>query len=108
MDLIRLSPFGLGRVSPSQRCAFRSGVKKMAEWLPIDTAPKDAEVIVFAPGESPPIFTASADDLGMGTEWFRQSGGIAAARDDYFGDPPFKPTHWMPLPQPPQAEEHDA
>lgn len=66
----------------------------MSGWQPIETAPDWTEVIVLAPTEKPPVFTAMKFD----GEWQRQSGGIRAMRDDYFGDPVFHPTRWMPLP----------
>ena len=69
----------------------------MTAWMPIDTAPKDhAEVIIFVPGNAPPVFTAM-----FVYDWSCSVEGRLAPQDDYFGDPHIEPTHWMPLPKPP-------
>jgi hypothetical protein len=74
----------------------------MSEWKPIETAPSDTEIVVYAPTETPSVFTAMKFEWGTGSpDWGRYSGGIDASKDDYFGDPDFYPTHWMPLPAPP-------
>ena len=79
----------------------------MSEWQPIETAPKDrTEVIIFGlwAGEitgrerTPGIFLASYCGPGGdfdGYDW-SVSGGDAYASWA-------KPTHWMPLPEPPKA-----
>ena len=59
----------------------------MAKWLPIKSAPKDGElVLVYEEFVSVAYF--DADEC----EWF--SPGIT-------GDM-YRPTHWMPLPEPPK------
>jgi len=66
-------------------------------WQPIETAPKDVEVLVFDEG----VITISLwiDEDGEGDDgrlkgWWEQSSNSLI-------DPP--PTHWMPLPDPPVA-----
>lgn len=62
---------------------------RRCEWRPIETAPKDGtRILVHVPGFGQEI---SAWSLRMATgehEWF------GLARD---------PTHWMPLPEPPEV-----
>jgi hypothetical protein len=70
----------------------------MMDWHPIETAPKDqTEVLVYAPTEKPSVFTAMCID----GDWSRSSAGILALRDEYFGDPDFRPTQWMQVPPAP-------
>lgn len=69
------------------------------QWRDISTAPKDGtEVIVFAPDNDPPVFTASC----LYDKWSASVEGRHAPADDFFGDDPKRPTHWMPLPEPPE------
>ena len=73
------------------------------EWQSIETAPKDAEVLVHSPrfgvrrgrwntdeyAKKPrPYWTSDAERI-----W-----GVREVRDD-------QPTHWMPLPPPPKVED---
>ena len=68
-------------------------------WQPIETAPRDqTEVIIFAPGEQPPVFTC----MYIG-EWCRSSSGQYKPNDDFFGDSKIKAKAWMPLPDPPDS-----
>jgi hypothetical protein len=64
--------------------------RKIPGWEPIDTAPKDAEVLVFGiegyPGPPDRIWIASWSI----DKWVEPGDG----RTIY-------PTHWMPLPNPP-------
>lgn len=66
-------------------------------WQPIETAPRCVEVIVFAPSENPAVSTAELD----AREWTYSRAGQYAPIDDFYGDGPLHPTHWMPLPEPP-------
>lgn len=74
-------------------------------WQPIETAPKDGDVLLYCPrrgvvrgrwdtskyAKKPrPYWTNDRECL-----W-----GIAATRDD-------QPTHWMPLPSPPCPDCHE-
>jgi hypothetical protein len=70
----------------------------MSEWQPIQTAPKDARVMLWLDGpiRAPkPVFgrwiqPANPRIPGF---WMTEGGGSA------------KPTHWMPLPDPPILRE---
>lgn len=63
----------------------------MAEWQPIETAPKDgSEIILGIAGASSIDFFRWNTDCN---EWL-----------DRTADPPHgPPTHWMPKPEPPNA-----
>lgn len=74
----------------------------MSEWRPIETAPKDGTLI---------LLYVSGQFLGFGRSvnyvvgWMRAGDWVCDPRDDTFGDPDTvhpTPTHWMPLPEPPQ------
>ena len=59
-------------------------------WQPIATAPKDAMILMFGPDG----ITVGCWDPGVvGHENRFPSGWLGA----------FEPTHWMPLPAPPEA-----
>ncbi len=63
-------------------------------WRPIDTAPKDGTwVLVYL------------EDSSLGVHVYPASfGRIAMIGHSFAFDMP-KPTHWMPLPQPPGGEQ---
>jgi len=75
-----------------------------AGWQPIETAPKDRQIILSR------IFGGIIHQIDVGG-W-----EVSPGRDDPGGyDPPFadwtsnygieEPTHWMPLPEPPQEKK---
>lgn len=66
------------------------------EWQPIATAPKDGSILI---GWDP----IKADEWMTGVEFMRWL-------DGRWLDPAahtMRPTHWMPLPDPPQAERRE-
>lgn len=73
----------------------------MADWQPIETAPKDGtEILLFELQcyDEPYIATGIWHRWDGGERWLPAVYG--GARTDYFD-----PTHWMPLPD---APEHDS
>ena len=69
----------------------------MTDWQPIESAPRDVSVIVYA---NDVVGEASRPDA-TGRWWW-------ANVDEYDHDHGFKeifPTHWMPLPDPPPTKE---
>lgn len=63
-------------------------------WQPIETAPKDREnVLCYEPSVG--VFIGSADDDRGAAHW-------TVDWDDQFTK--MNPTHWMPLPQPPEQQ----
>lgn len=78
----------------------------MAEWQPIETAPKDGtEILGFERMKTGDYFkvvywTLDGDDIyGNGGN---PVPGWTAPDDGYVGG--FSPTHWQPLPDPPEAD----
>ena len=70
--------------------------QRVAEWQPIDTAPKDGTVFLgYKLGQFRECYKVPRDDCDM---WC--FGGTSGA-DDLF--PNIKPTHWMPLPKAPNG-----
>ena len=68
----------------------------MSEWQPIETAPKDNKSILGYH----PFSTGSFRILTM--LWDRNYRTWRADVHSYIH---FKPTHWMPIPDPPKTEE---
>lgn len=62
----------------------------MSEWQPISTAPKDGTIILLY---IPRAFTYPTKP----GYWWKQHGYWRA-----YGPDAIRPTHWMPLPEPPQ------
>lgn len=91
----------------------------MADWQPIETAPRDGTcVLLFVPGEQSqgqwdeelydgcggepeaPILVGFWDkDHGRPGPWWQLAHYSAYC---------FKPTHWMPLPEPPASQSSGA
>lgn len=64
---------------------------RVTEWQPIETAPKDGrEILLFARG--------NRDFIGVG-QWAK---GNLPETYGWFWSFAIRPTHWMPLPEPPQ------
>jgi hypothetical protein len=61
----------------------------MDEWQPIETAPKNGEHILVFAGNYQYV-------MRMGSFGFHLITSPATIL------PPYKPTHWMPLPEPPK------
>lgn len=72
----------------------------MAEWQPIETAPKDeSEFIAFIPGVGVKVVT-SWSAWGGGTGHFHYE------TKNHWKEPEWErcePTHWMPYPAPPMS-----
>jgi hypothetical protein len=69
-------------------------------WQPIKTAPLNISVLVFLPNAEhygPGIYRAMHVDMVTGRRWMTTA--WACGRDL---SPPMRPTHWMPLPEPPK------
>lgn len=64
----------------------------MSEWRPIETAPKDETRVLLARAGIPSMHTA-----------FWRGGVWMCGGHQYFNNP----THWMPLPEPPAALNHE-
>lgn len=69
----------------------------MNEWKPIETAPKDTlDNILVSNGDR--VFVAWYDDVDDQDSYWSD----ATVGDRYDGRIIPQPTHWMPLPEPPQ------
>lgn len=72
------------------------------EWQPIETAPKDGTRILVVSGEKG--FYTAPGDIGV-AHWEKQAfpNGVHEWVAVWCCDQvtTFKPTHWMPLPEPP-------
>lgn len=69
-----------------------------ARWQPIDTAPEDHDILIYVPAWGPLIarFNREFDEWSS-----RMQCPVSLAEE---GD---RPTHWMPLPQPPEDDGAD-
>lgn len=70
-------------------------LRKDAEWLPIETAPKTSRAILVHCSDRKNTYTACYGKVGgfLQADGWRHFGGG--------GDMTEEPTHWMPLPPPP-------
>lgn len=71
------------------------------EWQPIATAPKDEDVYVLgllAGAKIPFVMTWDADD----GEWYTFNRHYETVIQPHTKKP-WRPSHWMPLPQPPNS-----
>lgn len=78
----------------------------MSDWQPIDTAPKDGTVILLAGGTWGDDELADAPRV-MAARWYKTNRGnycwnACEAEAGYSIFPYKNPTHWMPLPEPPE------
>lgn len=71
----------------------------MSNWQPIETAPKTGESIILG-------FAGSDSGEGYWMKWPERNHwgeiGWFYADSDVLCEHPHNPTHWMPLPEPPQ------
>lgn len=68
----------------------------MSAWQPIETAPKDGDTEVLIYGALGTIKVA----WYSGGEWKWEYDN-----DMTYGSTVYRPTHWMPLPEPPDGEQ---
>ena len=75
-------------------------IKSAAEWQPIETAPKDGTFIILGYAGSHVSEGRWVSDPSRNhwreTGWFDTDADVLC-------DHPGRPTHWMPLPEPPNA-----
>lgn len=83
----------------------------MSEWQPIETAPKDGTQILlycnYYSSSNIEIGSFRNDDNDKEGE---EKGWFDNSYDDFscgYASTPLAPTHWMPLPDPPQLDEAD-
>lgn len=76
-----------------------------SDWRPIEIAPKDKRILLFCDRIIPCIATGhwysderKIDDAVA----YRTNGWLIDGMDHPCNMAPFIPTHWMPLPKPPQ------
>lgn len=72
----------------------------MSGWQPIETVPTNASVLVFIPNAEHyghGVYRAMLVDMGTGRRW--HTSGLHVGRDC---GPDSQPTHWQPLPEPPE------
>lgn len=71
------------------------GSTSCAEWQPIETAPKDGTRIIVSKVNGP---------VWCNVNW-RHMIRKPDRWDSFVGAVPFEPTHWMPLPEPPDTKQ---
>lgn len=80
-------------------------------WQPIETAPKDGTALLVMRNIWPGTKTGRAEDCNghntyVAGYWSSENEGRWMCYMDQIRDPecPIEPTHWMPLPQPPETQ----
>lgn len=64
------------------------------KWQPIETAPTDIRVLVFVPIKHHRLVIALQTEWGL---WLNEA----------YTPMPYPPSHWMPLPEPPQQRKEE-
>jgi hypothetical protein len=68
-------------------------------WQPIESAPKDGTVVrVNGPHD---LYPMDAQYVRFANEWYPVPQRLTLGREQIIPDP----THWMPLPEPPDAQQ---
>ena len=67
----------------------------MSEWQPIETAPKGGELVLLSDVGWPHATRRGGAPVKVGGWWDERWNIFGAS---------WKPTHWMPLPEPPLAQ----
>ena len=80
----------------------------MSKWQKIETAPKDGTTVLLYPwpGQAHGVMVGVWEAVDEYSEWHGKSFTFAGFVDDYYSQEPidWEPTHWMPLPEPPEEE----
>ena len=101
---------------PFGQRGLRTGSDGM-KWQPIETAPKDGTpVLIWTPeGHDIASYSPREDDgqqsMGHDAGWWGcltpADPGRHMGNPDYYREAECQPTHWMPLPEPPDHPEGD-
>ena len=67
----------------------------MSDWQPIETAPREGHILIFAPPDI--IYVVECGQWDGQPDWWTE------ARGEQYEQ--FEATHWMPLPEPPASED---
>lgn len=109
LDAVSLRPSSLALIDRVQAGRIARELEEAAQaleagpWMPIETAPKETEVLVWF-GPVVGVKSATYTELFGDAVWFW------CVTDGKFNPHPVRrycapyPTHWMPLPAPPSAQ----
>ena len=78
----------------------------MSEWQPIETAPKDGTSVIVYNGKyvTEACWLDQPDDDGH-TGWCESGFCFGGILYDLHNEMDDDPTHWMPLPKPPESDK---
>lgn len=68
----------------------------MAEWQPIETAPRDRDILVFCLDDEPQVVVAYWFEVPEWAGWMYADDALSGLQPEGC-----EPTHWQPLPEPP-------
>lgn len=88
----------LAQVRDMARQQARAAIAAADQWRPIETAPTQKIILLFAVTDQ----TMNPPNWKMATGFWTPSGWWWDGRQ--LKDYDHQPTHWMPLPQPPEAK----
>jgi hypothetical protein len=84
-----------GWVKWDDYAALKAQLDRLTTWQPIETAPRDGTVILGCQG-----WCIEVTAYHKGTQPYHRKEAWVVANDDEGYAQDFKPTHWMPLPNP--------
>lgn len=111
-DLIWTRPGGPSVLALNiARTVIETPPRSTDPWRPIETAPQDGSAVLVMRDIWPGTSTGRAEQCNghntyVAEWWAEEEGGAWVCYMDRVEEPrcPIKPTHWMPLPKPPEAQ----
>ena len=74
----------------------------MSEWMPIETAPKDHAILVYGKAQDTQNPLVRFTKAGVYSAYWDEIDDSFCLSGASWVGPFIKPTHWMPLPEPPE------
>ena len=94
-----------GLKHPKQKPPVKYNRADLNEWQPIETAPNNKSILVYARWDWDGMDRPS-DEYEAVVAW-SEGGSFWSETNNPYTDKAYKPTHWMPLPKPPKGKNDE-